>query len=941
MINITNLNKSFKSDAPTSLKNAEMDLTLKGLPIVLLDELSGKSNLLVDALGKSVDAQAHFTYQETPIVTLNLSSDVIKMDTLQFNLSPRITLMQPAKIQYQLPSSLINNLALKNSSLKLQGTTPTLTTLKKIDLSRAVFGAEPLKALSDAVIDADLNIQQLNVVGLTERDRFQIAQISLNISGPSLANSLGTVKATIVPSQENTILQQLLGPEIALQFQSAVALNPNGTFKIDEFKGEIKSAMAQAKLTGRLESLDKLFLTSPATIDYNLSPAGIEALGLNTLKLDNPSQIHAVVNADKKAINLTDLSSLQLNGLIKIDQINLYGNAGALQDLSLPWEINALNNSIALQFNGLTKLYSGRLQGSLEGFLHISQWIEKNKMSLAHAQFDSQLKLVNFPVAFIEKISGQEDLISLIGSAINIDFSSKLINQDQQAGSVQVAFKGQDLNGQGSFNIENGFLVKNPKSPASLTLTLSADRFQAFRKRLLTQNKKQPEIMLTSPAQIKWNVNSLSIPMQTSNTPNWLKASIASNISVDTLNIKDNSGRQVSLEDIEATLDSPELARNISFALNGKHNQAGSAPLAFSLNGRADNSFKPNGQLNTDNLALLLDSKFQQFPVKLLGQFFSVDDAINQKISVVFGDTVNADVHVQIDHLQGPVVASLSGSNGSISLDAYVNKGILTLKKDFQTQVALTKEFGEVILEDILPLAKGLIGSDNPLTINVAAKGFSLPIKNFDISAVQIGSATLELGKVRFKKDGQLGTILSLFNTSRSDIISVWFTPLYLSMQNGVITSKRMDMLIMDTYPIATWGNVNLAADRVNMIIGITGQALVKGFNIQGLGKDYILQIPFKGTISNAAIDKKKATAKIAALVASNRGPEGLLIGTALHIASGGLSEEKAPPPTTQPLPWSTGDDAESTPSSHPSSNHPLHEMEDKATSILRNIIQF
>ena len=363
--------------------------------------------------------------------------------------------------------------------------------------------------------------------------------------------------------------------------------------------------------------------------------------------------------------------------------------------------------------------------------------------------------------------------------------------------------------------------------------------------------------------------------------------------------------------------------------------------LPFSISGKADHTFKPTGELNVNDLALLLDTKFEKFPVMLLGQFLSMGDEIPQKISALLGDTVNADVHIQIDHLQGPVSAQLSGNNGSVSLDAKINKGILTLNKNFHTQIALTPEFGRVILEDIFPLAKGLIGAENPMNINIDAAGFSMPIKDFDINAVKIASASLELGKVRFRSDGQLGTILSLFNTSGTDAISVWFTPLYVSMKNGVISFKRMDMLIMDTYAIATWGNVDLAANKVNMIIGLTGQALQKGFNIQGLGKDYVAQIPFKGPIDNASIDKKKAAAKIAALVASNRGPEGLLIGTALHIASGGLKEEKAPPPTTNPLPWSTGEESSQPTNSKPDSNHPLHQVEEKATSLLKNLIPF
>ena len=935
------LNKSFTEELST-LKNTELTFDLKGLPIELLDELLGKSNILVDALGKSVDAQASFIYHETPLLSLKLNSDVLKMDALYFEIGPHIVLMKPVTIDYQLPSSLINNLALKNSSLKMQDRAGVQLSLNKMDIPISSLQAEePLKAVSNWVIAADLNINQINVGALETEGMFQLREIAASISGTPLANSQANIQAKMISSKENAALYHLLGEETNLHFDTALAFQ-EGSLKVSDFKAEIKSEKAQANIEGRLENFEKLLLNTPAIVHYNLSPEAIHILGLNNLKLDNASQIHIHVEADKKGIRLFDLASMQLKGLIKIDQVNLYGNAGALQQVTLPWEISAPNNKITLQIKGKTKLNSGREEGSLDGILHISNWIEKNEIKLAQAKLDSQIVLVKFPVAFMEKMSGQEDLIALIGQALNINLNAQLSSLEKPAGTLQIAIDGKELNGQGSFILENGKLINIAGSPAVVKLTLTPDRFQALRKRFLTPGKKYPEILLTEPSQIALNISSFSLPIEQSDSPHWLKASLTSKLTIDNLGIKNReNGRQVWLKDIQGSVVSSEMAKNISFSINGQHNQEGGSPLPFSINGRADNTFKSTGELNTDNLALWLDTKFQKFPVMLLGQFLSVNDEISQKISAVLGDKINAEVHVQIDHLQGPVIANLSGNNGKVSLDAKINKGILTLNKNFHTQIVMTQEFGRVILEDIFPLAKGLIGSDNPLTINVDADGFSMPIKNFDISDAQVGSASLELGKVRFRSDGKLGTILSLFNTSGSDVISVWFTPLYMSMQKGVVKFKRMDMLIMDAYPVATWGIVDLGADKVNMMIGLTGQALVKGFNIPALGKDYILQIPFKGTISNASIDKKKATAKIAAMIASNRGPEGRLIGAALHIAAGGLTEEAAPPPTTDPLPWSTGDDAASPETSLMDINHPLHQVEDKATSILRNLIPF
>lgn len=380
---------------------------------------------------------------------------------------------------------------------------------------------------------------------------------------------------------------------------------------------------------------------------------------------------------------------------------------------------------------------------------------------------------------------------------------------------------------------------------------------------------------------------------------------------------------------------------NLDFIVQVSSLEKIAGSMQFTLKGR---ELEGQGSLNIDNerQLLSLDTKVQKFPVKLLDQFLSQGSQLSRQISAALGNIVNADVHVQLDHLHGPIIANLNGDNGSILLDAYINKGILTLNKNFRAQVALTEEFGQVILDDIFPLAKGLIGSDNPAIINIDAKGFALPVMSFNIGNLKIDRASLELGKVYFRSNGKLGSVLSLFNTKRMDTIPVQFTPLYIGMKNGAVIIQRLDMLIMDTYPIATWGTVNLVNDKVNMMIGLTGQSLFKGFNILGLGKDYMMQIPFRGTISNATIDKKKATAKIAALVASTRGLEGLLLGTAIHVASGGLTDESAPPPTTNPLPWNTeGDSSPQSATTQSGNTRPRDEVEEKAKSLLRHLLPF
>lgn len=931
------------------LGKIQLQANVHNFPVSLLDEIISLSaprlrGLLLTALGDKIDLNIQeFKVNDGIELKLNINSPFVRGTLNGLLKDDRVVVSKPDSLEMNLQPKLIaqlNQIIFDDQKFLLKNAAKAYLNLSKMNL---IFDLENEKHsfidLANSTILASLAVDQAEMQTPSPIGDISLQKLAITLDASD--NNLANFSGKIIPSSNNTALYHLLGGETSLQLNIGLGLDQRG-IKIGDFKAEVKSETAQAKIAGRLENFEKLFLTSPAIIHYNFSPAAIQLLGLNNLKLDENSKIQIHVDADKKGISFSDLSALQLKGLIKIDQINLYGNAGALQQVNMPWEISAPNNRITFQAKGITKLNSGKIEGSLEGLLQISHWFNRNEIALSQANIDAQLKLVNFPVGFVEKISGQEDLIALLGQAINIDIDAHFAKLDNLAGSIQLSIMSNDLFGQGSFNIEQGLIVNQPKTPTTIKLKLTPDQFQAFRKRMLNQGRNYPDIILTQPSQITLNINSLSMPLKKEDTPLWLKANISSNLTIDSLGIRDRkNGRQVWFQDIQGTLDSPELAKNISFSLNGRHNQEKGSPLPFSINGRAENTFTPGGKLNSDNLALLLETKFEKFPVTLLGQFLGMGEGIPQRISAVLGDAINADVHVQIDHLQGPVIANLSGSNGHVSLDAKINKGILTLNKNFRTQIALTQEFGKAVLEDIFPLASGLIGSDNPLIINVEAAGFALPIKNFDIKSVQIGSASLELGKVRFRSDGQLGTVLSLFNTAGNDQISVWFTPLYIKMQNGAIVFKRMDMLIMDAYHIATWGTVDLAADKVNMIIGLTGQALKKGFNIPEMSKDYVLQIPFKGTINNASIDKKKAVAKIAALVASNRGPEGLLIGTALNIASGSLSEEKAPPPTTNPLPWSTGNETSKSETSQSDTSHPLHQVEDKATSLLRNLIPF
>ena len=182
--------------------------------------------------------------------------------------------------------------------------------------------------------------------------------------------------------------------------------------------------------------------------------------------------------------------------------------------------------------------------------------------------------------------------------------------------------------------------------------------------------------------------------------------------------------------------------------------------------------------------------------------------------------------------------------------------------------------------------------------------------------------------------------LLNVLKAENPQEVEVWATPMYLSMDKGTLSVYRMDMLVMERYPIATWGKIHFANDKVNMVLGLSPVALAQSLGISGLPKDYMLQIPIKGSTSNTKIDSAKVMSRIGALLAqSSGGPEGLVLGTVLDIANG--KEPKIPPPTTDPLPWghmtvkTKQDDNSSS-----STSSPVNEIRKEASKLIKGIFR-
>lgn len=336
-----------------------------------------------------------------------------------------------------------------------------------------------------------------------------------------------------------------------------------------------------------------------------------------------------------------------------------------------------------------------------------------------------------------------------------------------------------------------------------------------------------------------------------------------------------------------------------------------------------------------DMMSANIVGELDRFPTDIIASYLPTEENYSKKIHALFGSEINGKLSANIEQMNGPINLALKGERCALDLDGTVKSGVLTLNRPLSLDVTLSREVSDHFLDDLMPLLNSATHADQPIRLMIGEKGFSVPLTNPSIQTLKISSGTLSLGKIYFTKEGKLAQVISLLHIKPRDSFSVWFTPLYFSLQEGKLELNRLDMLVADQYPIASWGWVNFVSDVVHMEVGLTGKALANAFGPLPLPKSYMLAIPLRGTTQNPRLDTTKIAAKLTSIAAMTTGPQGLLVGALIQLASGTLTD-KIPDPTTKPLPWDT--DAPETEITDSTSENPVNDLKKGAEKLFNNL---
>jgi hypothetical protein len=291
-------------------------------------------------------------------------------------------------------------------------------------------------------------------------------------------------------------------------------------------------------------------------------------------------------------------------------------------------------------------------------------------------------------------------------------------------------------------------------------------------------------------------------------------------------------------------------------------------------------------------------------PTGALDQVLQMNGLLYQAL----GPTLDLNATAVYNRGEGTLSVDLSSTNAQTSFQASLSENALTLKESATATLRLTPGLSEALMRDVNPLFLTSLESKTPVVLRVSPKNFSYPVP-FSLDRLKVGSAMLDMGRVRARTGKSLQSLLSLLKSPKTGgEINMWFTPVSFSVDNGVLSTGRMDALLADSIHICTWGDVDLLRDNLNMYLGLPAETIQNAFGIQNLPRNYVLKIPIRGSTKDPEIDTSAASSKIASMAAAQQIPKiggtpGKIFGGFLDLITQPKEDEDVPPPN-RPFPW-------------------------------------
>lgn len=663
---------------------------------------------------------------------------------------------------------------------------------------------------------------------------------------------------------------------------------------------QVKSDSFLGSIAGALNPYEKTFqASSPLSLQYTLTRSKIPSL-------IDPCPVQMTIEPFTLSFSKHSLQSLK--GQLFLPKLGIQTNHLPLylQDNASTFQWNGSSQRLDLQF---TSQILSTVPGSMQGKCSFFSSESGKPLQMNNLSVDGSLQLRSVSSELLALLSQTPSLPSLLGEAINADCEFASFPQES---NLQINWTSPFLNFQTAWTInKEGWTLT---TPTNVNFVWTA------------QNSKTSLLELQEDLPLSLSLSKCIFPVN--HAPlhnsffdrfpapvwNWNTLECTANLNFSHLKGIDPSSHD-GIEIASCNVDFYKPPSNapidlkldaLFFATPPSGKKEGS--IVLSLKVAPDAKI---GDLANSAIDLKLDAK--QFPTLFL-DLIAKSAGKNTNYSNLLGKSLYCTLDASIKELSGPLSCEINTPTTQFYLSGQLMKGALVLDAPLHAQFSLTEKSSQALLKSVNPLDLSAIYSQNPVTLTLMPDRFYLPLFPWKAELCNIPKASLELGKIRCKNEGNVNIALNLLKSpsSNGNQLGLWFAPLDFSIQNGIATIERTEILLSDAFDVCLFGKLDLVQNNVDMTLGLTAQALARAFGIKGLPKDYVLTIPMKGKLDDVQINSGKATAKVGLLLAwqhkvlqgAVKGPAGAIANELLGaMATLPDANAKIPPPK-HPFPW-------------------------------------
>lgn len=830
---------------------------------------------------------------------LSFQTPKVILKEAQLSIGNQITLLSPAYFTLAQPSDCLAKL-LNQDSLLLDQPCHLNFVLKQLRM--------PLDEPHLTALELESSISNLRFAKLLDWGILQFDDCLVKIEGQNLEDFNSSIAGKLLLLNSNGTTSPLVPESLAFKQNSKWKLDKDGLMEMPSGQLQMTNSITNIQLDYALNSQSVLELTQPAQLQYTLSPLAFQSLGKILHKkwplLQESMSIKLSIEPTDFALKSFSLADLYVQGLLQIKKIALQDSSGdvpILENMIIPWVIDFPRNNIYTNIKGLA--YNRKEGKPSQISAQVQFWLKPGYYDIAHTQSEIQMDFSGIPTSMLNILFEIPDLNSIVGPILDLGIKAFFDPTKEKPGFVNIVIDSTNFHTNARLRLTDHITLYEEQKHPNFRLIVTPESYKHIIKLMGLQDDQQ----LAAPFTATGVIADVNIPIGEA----WPEKGIF-DFKFFTTSIQWQDANIPPLK-LEGRLDTQNLKDqlNFSFQVQAK------TPLA--IEGNLTQLFDSKNRLhNWQEMGIKARLNGQQLSPNFLQRFLPLGLDQKQKLQALFGDSLDIRASAQMQNLNGPLQAFVKGPQGEISLDGQLKSGVLTLNKPLEGSVKVTPLFIQTFLTSHVPLLSSAVGAENPLTFAIDASQFSCPLIPFQLDQVKIGKGQLNLGKLNFRNEGELQSILSMIRPITGQYLTIWFTPIYFDLNHGILSLKRFDMLVGNAYTLANWGSINVMKQQANFVLGLTAQTLQYAFGVQGLENNYMLQIPLHTANGKVEVDKKKAIARISSLAAQmHGGDKGKLLGNILDMV---LSEkgESYPPPTTQPFPWQEEFDSSSTSNASP-----------------------